>query len=344
MGHLIDWDFHDEAQGPKNWEIGKRPVAKARQFVQPKTTTIDHRMLKDICLKCVTQTSQEVVIFDFLEIWVSFIIMKGILLHPSHSIDNTNHSGIPEGCLWYWVAQTFSEGLQYSSFIVRYEGKIFFCCYSKQKVSKVYSNDVLKQDEKIIPTVGPPGDESFQSSVARAAIVSASRNQLGHKRIAHDTPRQSCFHMQPASLQALNSSWCSTLANTFNTNQRKLVTKTSTFDGPRSKVWQQVSFCSSQLCLRWKKNWETQVTGFHVWSVLNLGLYIQKDVSTLITDHVSFSSCYVLLLKKHARFYDLVTSRAFHQDAILTHTAALALQAPDISTIRNISATITTGD
>lgn len=79
-----------------------------------------------------------------------------------------------------------------------------------------------------------------------------------------------------------------------------------------------------------KKNWETQVTDFHVWSVLNLGLYIQKDVSTRITDHVSFSSCYVLLLKKNARFYDLVTSRAFHQDAILTHTAALALQAPDI--------------
>lgn len=91
-----------------------------------------------------------------------------------------------------------------------------------------------------------------------------------------------------------------------------------------------------------EKNWKTQVTGFHVWSVLNLGLYIQKDLSTLITDHVSFSSCYVLLLqKKPARFYDLVTSRAFHQDAILTHTAALALQAPDISTIRNISVTIT---
>lgn len=71
LGHLIDWDFHDEAQGPKNWEICKRPVAKAGQFVQPKTTTIDHRMLKEICLKCVTQTSQEVVIFDFLEIWVS---------------------------------------------------------------------------------------------------------------------------------------------------------------------------------------------------------------------------------------------------------------------------------
>ncbi len=33
--------------------------------------------------------------------------------------------------------------------------------------------------------------------------------------------------------------------------QRKLM-KTSTFDGPRSKVWQQVSFCSSQLCLRLK--------------------------------------------------------------------------------------------
>ena len=47
-----------------------------------------------------------------------------------------------------------------------------------------------------------------------------------------------------------------------------------------------------------EKIWETQVTDFHVWSVLNLGLYIQKDVSTLITDHVSFSSCYVLLLKK----------------------------------------------
>lgn len=144
--------------------------------------------------------------------------------------------------------------------------------------------------------------------------------------------------------------------HSFNTNQRKLVTKTSTeIDGPRSKVWQQVSFCSSQLCLRWKiviwtmgkrkNNWKTQVTGFHVWSVLNLGLYTQKDVSTLITDHVSFSSCYVLLLKKkHARFYDLVTSRAFHQDAILTHTAALALQAPDISTIRNNSTTITTSD
>ena len=137
--------------------------------------------------------------------------------------------------------------------------------------------------------------------------------------------------MQPASLQALNSSWCSTLANTFNTNQRKLVTKTSTeIDGPRSKVWQQVSFCSSQLCLRWKKT-EKHKLQISMYGVCWTWDYtFKKMCPTRITDHVSFSSCYVLLLKKNARFYDLVTSRAFHQDAILTHTAALALQAPDI--------------